>query len=156
MKTALFTNFTNQEFTGWWDGKSKKFAPGQSLYMQDFLARHFAKHLANRELLRKDANGNLVYPEGEKMTSPKKPEDAPLFMDLFNKAYTPDEADELGEKGEDIDSMISVANKNREAKAQKAAPQEPNGPQIVLAPDDGEDEEDFGGKPVETAAPSTT
>lgn len=157
MKTALFTNFTEEEFTGFWDGKGKKFAPGQSLWMPDYLARHFAKHLTNRELLRVDGNGNLIHKNGEKMTSPKKPEEVPMFMELFNKAYTPDDMDELGENKDDIDSLIGAANKNRQAKLaeqDKIKPttpnkktseekQDPTQPQVVLSPDfDSEDDED--------------
>lgn len=126
MKTALFTNFTDQEFIGWWDGKSKKFAPGQSVYMPDYLAKHFAKHLTNRELLRTDANGNLIHKDGDKMTSPKRPQDVPLFMELFNKAYQPDEEEELGSEKDDIDALIGSANKNREKKlAGSTAPSAP-------------------------------
>lgn len=117
MKTALFTNFTDREFTGYWDGKAKRFAPGQSLYMPDYLAKHFAKHLVNRELLRTDGNGNLIYKDGERMTSPKKPEEVPIFMELFNQAYKPDEDDEFGAEKTDIDTLINVANKNRQERA---------------------------------------
>ena len=155
MKTALFTNFTDADFTGYWDGKGKKFIPGQSLYMPDYLARHFAKHLTNRELLKVDKNGTLVYKDGEKMTSPKNPEQSPIFMKIFNQAYTPDEEEEeaLGDKKDDIDSLISVANKNRNAKLTKKADskddadekpaktekQDPKKPQIVLPPDFDDD-----------------
>jgi len=155
MKTALFTNFTDQEFIGYWDGKGRKFAPGQSLYMPDYLARHFAKHLSNKELLRTDTNGNLIHKDGDKMTSPKKPEQVPMFMDLFNKAYTPDETEELGDKKDDVDSLISVANKNREQKLQgkSESKQDPTQPQIINPPDDDTDEDEeesgFGNKPVE-------
>ena len=146
MKSALFTNWTNEEFIGYWDGKGKKFTPGQSLYMPDYLARHFAKHLTNRELLRKDATGNLIYREGEKMTSPKKPEDVPLYMELFNKAYTKDDTEEMGEEKDDIDTLISTANKNRKEKLVGNPADEP---QIVLPPEDDEDESSFEGKPKE-------
>lgn len=157
MKTALFTNFSNEDFIGHWDGKGKKFTPGQTMYMPDYLAAHFAKHLVNRELLRKKADGNPVYPNGEKFVSPKRPQDVPIYMELFNKAYTEDEdLDELGEKKDDIDTLINVANKNRnkateEAKPVAEAKQDPNGPQIILPPEDDEDdsEESFGGSPVE-------
>ena len=172
MKTALFTNFTDQEFIGYWDGKGKKFTPGSSLYMPDYLARHFAKHLVNKELLRTDASGNLIHKDGEKMTSPKKPEDIPLFMELFNQAYTPDEAEELGSQKDDIDALIGAANKNRQervatptspARQQVVIPdveenprkniqsaeesagsekQDPTKPQVILPPDFGEDEDD--------------
>lgn len=175
MKTALFVNFSDEAFTGYWDGKGKKFSPGQSLYMPDYLARHFAKHLTNRELLRRDKNGSLIYKDGEKLTSPKKPEESPIFMEIFNKAYIPDEDEEesLGDKKDDIDSLISVANKNRNkklankakandadedekpAKASKSdkpakpGKQDPTKPQIIDVPDsddDEDDEEEFEGK----------
>ncbi len=153
MRTALFTNFTDQEFIGYWDGKGKKFTPGQSLYMPDYLARHFAKHLTNRELLKTDKNGQLVYKDGEKMTSPKKPEDSPIFMGIFNKAYKPDEEDEaVGEKKDDIDTLIDVANKNRKGKlnikdsdaktGKLKEKQDPKKPQVVLPPDFDEDEDE--------------
>ena len=153
MKTALFTNFTNEEFTGYWDGKGKTFIPGQSLYMPDYLARHFAKHLTNRELLRIDKNGSLVYKDGEKMTSPKKPEDVPIFMELFNKAFTPDESEEIGsvEKKDDIDTLIDVANKNKEVSNSLEKPvkgkQDPKQPQVIdVPPSDDDEEEEFEGK----------
>jgi hypothetical protein len=171
MRTALFTNFSNIEFIGYWDGKPKKFKPGQSLYMPDYLAKHFAKHLANRELLRKDENGNSIYKDGEKFTSPKRPQDTPVFMELFDQAYKVDETEEesLGSEGDDVDSLIGSVNKNHEqsesttkdeptaneivqkAKEQKG-PQNPNEPQIIVPPDfdeDDDNEESFEGKPVE-------
>lgn len=161
MKTALFTNFTPVEFIGYWNGKAKKFAPGDSLYMPDYLAKHFAKHLTNQELVRKDANGDSIYKDGEKSTSPKKPEEVPMFQDLFNKAYTPEDTDELGQAEDGIDTLIDAAQKNREAKLLKDQPdsekkpsekQDPTQPQVIIPPDfDEEDdgENSFKGKPVE-------
>lgn len=155
MKTALFTNFTDQEFIGYWDGKGKRFAPGMSLFMPDYLAKHFAKHLVNRELLRTDKKGNLVYPNGEKLTSPKKPEESPIFMELFNKAYQPDETEELGDKKDDIETLINVANKNRVSKqsidqttpeavekpSKNKVKQDPTKPQVIIPADFDSDDE---------------
>lgn len=170
MKTALFVNFTDREFIGYCDGKGKKFLPGQSLYMPDYLAKHFAKHLVNRELLRTDSNGNYIHPGGDKMTSPKFPEQAPVFMELFNKAYIPDETEEMGAQKDDIDALINAANKNRANGAKTSMPTDvpkeksdrdierqanekpdPSKPQIIVPPDFDEDEESFEGKPVETS-----
>ena len=189
MRTALFTNFTSEEFIGYWDGKGKKFAPGKSLYMPDYLAEHFAKHLVNRELLRRKNDGTLIIPNGDKFVSPKsfelsdpkKMQNVPIaFMDLFNKAYTPDELDELGEKRDDIDALIEVANKNigndtkvenvesedvgkTESTPASTEKQDPTKPQVIVPPDFDKDEDDseesFEGKPVEistTPAPVTT
>lgn len=176
MKTAQFTNFTNQEFIGYWDGKAKTFPSGSSLYMPDYLAKHFAKHLTNQELLRTKVDGSLVYAGGDKMTSPKRPEDVPMFMELFDKAYTEGGVDELGDKQDDIDALIGAANKNREKKGgqpkktvtpkatkqpkAKTGKQDPRKPQVVLPPDFNEDEDNdegsFGGKPIENKPAGTS
>lgn len=165
MKTAQFTNFSNEEFIGYWDGKPKKFKAGQSVYMPDYLAKHFAKHLTNKELLRKDENGNPVYKDGEKFTSPKRPQDTPVFMQLFNKAFKVEEdgEDPLGSQGDDVEALINSANKNHEPTADEIAekaqdqkgPQNPNEPQVIVPPDfdeDDGDESSFEGKPVETGS----
>ena len=141
-KTALFTNFTSEEFTGYWDGKAKRFEPGQSLYMPDYLAQHYAKHLVNRELLRTDKHGNLTYKGGDKFTSPKRPSDVPLFMELFNKAYTPQEDKEEipeGAKG-DVDSIIESTNKNKEKEKKSSEKKGEKGKA---------EEDEFKGKPKE-------
>lgn len=149
MKTAQFTNFTDEEFEGAWDGKVKRFKPGQSVYMPDYLAQHYAKHLVNRELLRRGADGSLVYKDGEKFVSPKQPEQVPQFMELFNKAYTPDGEDIVGEQGDDVDTLIDVSNKNKMSEEYTGPSSEP---QTVLPPDFDEsgDESSFEGAPVES------
>jgi hypothetical protein len=131
MKTALFTNFTNQEFVGYWNGKGRKYPAGASEYMPDYLAKHFAKHLTNRELLRTKPDGTLVYKDGEKMTSPKNPEQVPMFMDLFSKAYTPDDIEDLGGEGDALDALIGAANKNRQ---ERIARVEANNEKVTTAP----------------------
>jgi len=147
MQTSLFTNFTDQEFIGYWDGKAKKFTPGQSTWMPDYLAKHFAKHLTNKELVRTNKNGDLIYKNGDKFTSPKFPDQIPLYMELFNKAYQLDDTnkeEELGNINDDIDTLISSANKNKQEKKSSE-------PQVIVPPDfdeDNESEESFGGKPV--------
>jgi len=151
-KTALFTNWTDEEFTGYWDGKGRIFKPGQSLYVPDYLARHYAGTLTNRELLRTNKNGQPIYKDGEKMTSPKKPEEVPLYMELFNKAYTPDE-DKTPEKKSDLDTEIDVLNRNKTkelSSKKKTGEQNPKELQVILPPDfDEDDESSFEGKPKE-------
>lgn len=88
MKSAQFINFSNEAFTGYWNSEPTEFGPlGSSndrMYMEDWKARHFAKHLANRELLKKGE---------ETHTSPKNPEQDVIFMDMFNQAYSSGEDD---------------------------------------------------------------
>lgn len=157
MKSALFTNFSTESFTGYWDGKAKTFAPGKSMYMGDYLAQHFAKHLSNRELLRAGK---------ERSTSPKRPEDVPEFMELFNKAYQPEEQEiELNDGRDTVDVEIDMANKNRisedkdvqvldmpeddEDDEESAFPQRPGQPEVVeAAPAPAEEP-----KPVEVVTP---
>lgn len=140
MNVSLFVNFSEEEFMGCWDGKCKKIKSKQQIYLPDFLAKHYAKHLVNRELLRKDKQGNPIYLHGEKSTSPKNPEDNALFMSLFNKAYIPQEKDEDDDVADSVDvsSSIEVINKNKGA--QKEA-------QVIMPPDfDEEDDEEFENK----------
>jgi hypothetical protein len=128
MKTALFHNFTNKPFTGYWDGKAKTFQAGERKYMPQWQAEHYAKHLANQVLLEQGK---------ETATSPKFPEQAPLFLELFNKACIV-EADETDQSETDLN--IDIAN--------KPAPEGPTvvdkqAPQIVHSPDENEDDGDF-------------
>lgn len=50
MKSVLFFNFSDKEFTHKFDGCEYTFAPFQQIYLEDFKAEHFAKHLIDREL----------------------------------------------------------------------------------------------------------
>ena len=97
MSNATFHNFTDEAFTGYWNGKGKKFEPGAKQYMPAWLAEHFAKHLTNRELIKA---GKEVY------TSPKKPADTPEFMKLFAKAFIPEP---VREGANEVDDIIAEA-----------------------------------------------
>lgn len=50
MQTCLFTNWTDETFTGVWDKQSYEIKSGASIYLEDWKAEHFAKHLIDREL----------------------------------------------------------------------------------------------------------
>lgn len=122
MKTASFVNFTDSEFTGAYNGKKRTIAPGKKINMPDYMARHYATHLVNRELLRIDKKGNLVYKNGEKMTSPKNPEQVPIFMELFNKAYFSNDDEIIGNEDDDADMQIELSNTKKEKKANINSP----------------------------------
>lgn len=91
MRQAIFHNFTEKPFTGYWNGKAYTFQPGAKKQMQASIAQHFAKHLTNKILMEKGG-------EFENYTSPKKPEQVPAFMELFEKAciMLDDQVDEIG------------------------------------------------------------
>lgn len=52
MKTMIFTNFSNQKFTGRWAKQIRVFEPGESSPLPEYLANHFTRHLVTRELLK--------------------------------------------------------------------------------------------------------
>lgn len=131
MRTALFHNFTNEPFTGYWDGKPRTFKAGESKYMPEYLARHFAKHLTNRELIRLGK---------ETSTSPKFPEQVPDFMEIFNKAC-------IIEQEEEQDALdVEIESKNRKEISvnvdEPKAPKQKGEPQVIIPPDADMDDED--------------
>jgi hypothetical protein len=115
MKIAKFVNYTNEEFIIHWNGKKKTFPPGKSKFMEDGVARVFAKHLANKILISLGKDN---------LTSPKKPEDVPQFMEIVNKCYFPiDDMDE-DEEVEDEEANTKLANLNRRVVEENLLPPE--------------------------------
>jgi hypothetical protein len=53
MKSLLFTNWTNEDFSHKWNGEPYDFPAGTSILLPQYLAEHFAKHLTDRELQKK-------------------------------------------------------------------------------------------------------
>jgi hypothetical protein len=49
-KAILFLNWTGEDFSHTWGGVEYTFKAGQTMYLEEGLAVHFAKHLANREI----------------------------------------------------------------------------------------------------------
>jgi len=49
-----FTNWTKEDFSHKWDSVLYTFKAGESEMVQDYLAHHFAKHLAQREINKKN------------------------------------------------------------------------------------------------------
>lgn len=133
MKQALFFNFTDKEFIGYWDGKAKKFKPGAKQYMEEWRARHYAKHLVNSVLI---AEGK------ENSTSPKFPEQVPDFMNLFNKAcIVESDQDDEQDASDLIEKQHEEASMNVPAQRPKVPTIVDNKePQIINSPDSDADE----------------
>lgn len=126
-KTVLFVNFSDTVFSSVekhqvtingrprmivdenckWEGEDYTFQPGDSRYMPKWKAMHFAKHLVNRELVR---NGH------ENDTSPKKIEDNPNFMELWEKALIEDPSAQGMSESMAEDDML---NKNKDLEIAK-------------------------------------
>ncbi len=50
MQAIKFKNYTNEDFTWSYDSVPYTFKAGQEMYLEEFKAKFFAKHLADREL----------------------------------------------------------------------------------------------------------
>ena len=53
VKSVVFKNFTDEEFVCSWDGTPYRFAAGKEMYVEDWKAEHFAKHLVDRVMHKK-------------------------------------------------------------------------------------------------------
>lgn len=58
MEAIKFKNYTDRDFVWSFDGVSYTFKAGQEMYMEDFKAHFFAKHLADEECNRLDIPTN--------------------------------------------------------------------------------------------------
>ena len=136
MKQALFYNFTSKPFIGYWDGKAKTFAPGAKQYMEEWRARHYAKHLTNKVLLEQGK---------ENSTSPKFPEQVPDFMEIFNKCcIVEQDQDEEQDASDLIDKQHEEIKPTPKAKTKTPTVVDNKEPQIIKSPD-ADDDEDFEG-----------
>lgn len=84
VRVVKFTNFSDEDFTHTWNKIPYTFKAGAVKFMEWGIARHFAKHLVNRELTKRGRDSD---------TSPKKPDENPYFMDLFNQCIGEVETD---------------------------------------------------------------
>ena len=55
----MFKDFTNEEFVCFWDGVPYRFPAGKEMYVEDWKAEHFAKHLVNK-VIYKSAGKELI------------------------------------------------------------------------------------------------
>ncbi len=147
-KKYIFHNFTDKPFTGYWNGKPITFKPGIKKDYPRLITRHFAKHLTNQILT--DGGKDETIKNGERYTSPKKPDEVPVFMEIFNKAFIveeiPDEDNlEIIEGGQTPDEpSMNINTKSREiidpydASQNKTTPK--GVPQTIGAEVGGDDE----------------
>lgn len=120
---ALFYNFTDKPFTGYWDGKAKTFKAGAKQYMEAWRARHYAKHLVNQVLLEQGK---------ENATSPKFPDQVPAFKELFDKACiieeeqdeNQDAADLIDKQHQPLKKEGKTSNSVDNKKSKDSAPEE--------------------------------
>lgn len=52
MKTLVFYNWSEEDFVWTWDSEPAGFKAGSKTMLPDYLAKHFAKHFVDRELIK--------------------------------------------------------------------------------------------------------
>lgn len=104
VKSVVFKNFTKEEFVCSWDGTPYRFAPEKEMYVEDWKAEHFAKHLVDR----------VMHKAGQ-ITSNKFERDLLLVQAL------PSEVVISGDEALDLNAREEVKEKVDEAKKTKAS-----------------------------------
>lgn len=102
-KSVLFKNWSSEDFSWTWDGVSYEFQAGQTMYLQDYLAEHFAKHLADREMIR----------AGLELNYRTRPERQGFIDKCFDKASA---------QSAESDAHAEFQNLNRNADIEAASP----------------------------------
>lgn len=114
-KAALFLNWSSEKFVGEWDSNKYPFEPGESKWFEEGIARHFAKHLANRELNRDGKEYDM---------SPSVPKDNPVFMSYFEKALPEDPVEAKNEVELDSVLMEKSVEKKKPGRPKKVVEEE--------------------------------
>lgn len=89
MQAIKFKNFTDEDFTHSYDSIPYTFKAGETMFLEDYKADLFSKHLIDRELNKKKIPTNLLT-ERAKLSALCFPKDEP--------AVTPEVALDLNEK----------------------------------------------------------
>lgn len=127
-KIVKFVNFTDEDFTWSYNKVPYTFKAGEVKFMSEGIARHFAKHLVNRELHRRGREND---------TSPKTKNgvsDNPFFNELMDQCIQDvpiqGEADEIKLEQEAIDMQVKSqggkvkGGKKKEMSSEIEAPKE--------------------------------
>lgn len=108
VKSVVFKNFTDEEFVCSWDSVPYRFPAGKEMYVEDWKADHFAKHLVDRVMNKKGmlTNDRL---KREEFLAQALPGGVSISAD---EALDLNAREEVSEKTEEI---------KKEAKAKKAS-----------------------------------
>ena len=99
MKAVRFKNFTDEDFVWKFDGVPFEFKAGQEIFLEDYKAEHFAKHLVDREINK----------------TGKRTDYLPLREELMAKCFPSDE----------VVTPLEALNLNEKAKVVKKKKVEP-------------------------------
>lgn len=130
MKAVNFYNFSNEDFSYTWDGEVFDFPAGERVMLQEYLARHFAKHLVDRELnnaklatnhfsrreLERKALPGFVF-EGEEPKQEEKVSETKLVFQMMNEKAEEAVAEEVAEE-------VTAPKRGRKPKVEKESKEE--------------------------------
>lgn len=68
MPAIKFKNFSEEDFSHKFDSIPYTFKAGQEMYIEDFKAEHFAKHLVDREMNKLNIPTNLLVERNKLLT----------------------------------------------------------------------------------------
>lgn len=121
-KAVLFTNYSDEDFSHTWDMVKYEFPAKQSTMLFGGLALHFAKHLAVRELNKRDKNtgGGALETEMRKAFSDavlEAKDKTQLEQKVINanaKAEKEEVVAKVEAKGKDVDERKSAESIKKE------------------------------------------
>lgn len=104
VKSVVFKNFTDEEFVCSWDSVPYRFPPGKEMYVEDWKAIHFAKHLVDKVMNKKRMiTSNMV--ERNKFLVQALPEAEIISAD---EALDKNAREEVAEKEKEIKKEVKT------------------------------------------------
>lgn len=107
VKSVVFKNFSNEEFVCSWDGVPYRFPAGKEMYVEDWKANHFAKHLVNKVIYTMKSGKELILTDQ-------------VLRDKLLAQALPGETTVTHDEALDINVRAEVAEKEAEIKEKKA------------------------------------
>lgn len=116
VKSVVFKNFTEEEFVCSWDSVPYRFPAGKEMYVEDWKADHFAKHLVNRVMNKRGMiTTNMV--ERQKFLNEALPPEPTVSVEEALDINARDAAAEVKKKGK---KKVEVEEEFAELNAAKA------------------------------------
>lgn len=120
-----FKNYSKEQFINSWDSVPYSFSPGQGMFLEDYLAEHHAKHLANREMIkdglqvddpRRSEYLSKCLLSAEPKDELKEMPESVQIMNMNKEDETESTGDELVEKSETVTRRGRPKKKKEESK----------------------------------------
>jgi hypothetical protein len=116
MKSVLFKNFTDRTFTWQWNSVSYTFKPHQEIFLEDWLAEHFAKHLIDDEI----NHMNIGVKDAEKQI---RTNSVPVRAEIYAKIiFQQDDSEEVDQN----QMTTELLNKNKPVPPHLPQPDQPS------------------------------